>query len=114
MFALASREEGLALVQAQALAIGLPLVCAMNTGGRDLMLSPALANRILVTMPDDAAAFAGALSDAIHLATRPGGLPQLNVEDRALLSWSAYGKRYFDELHRTGSISELAHEQVSS
>ena len=33
---LLSREEGLALVQAQALACGLPLLCSQHTGGSDL------------------------------------------------------------------------------
>jgi glycosyltransferase involved in cell wall biosynthesis len=37
VFCMASIEEGLAYVQAQALASGLPLVCSENTGGRDLL-----------------------------------------------------------------------------
>jgi glycosyltransferase involved in cell wall biosynthesis len=37
VFAIASIEEGLAMVQAQALASGLPLVCTTNTGGEDLL-----------------------------------------------------------------------------
>lgn len=36
-FVIASIEEGLAMVQAQALACGLPLVCTTNTGGEDLL-----------------------------------------------------------------------------
>jgi glycosyltransferase involved in cell wall biosynthesis len=37
VFVLPSVEEGLALVQAQALACGLPLICTTNTGGEDLL-----------------------------------------------------------------------------
>ncbi|MBF0480105.1 MAG: glycosyltransferase family 4 protein [Desulfovibrionaceae bacterium] len=37
VFAIASIEEGLAMVQAQALASGLPLICTTNTGGEDLL-----------------------------------------------------------------------------
>ena len=48
VFALASREEGLALVRLQALASGLPLVCTDRTGGADLSLTPGLASRIRV------------------------------------------------------------------
>ena len=44
VFAIASKEEGLALVQLQALASGLPLVCTDRTGGGDLSLTPGLAS----------------------------------------------------------------------
>jgi starch synthase len=37
VFAIASVEEGLAMVQAQAMACGLPLICTTNTGGEDLL-----------------------------------------------------------------------------
>ncbi|CAK27086.1 Glycosyltransferase [Synechococcus sp. RCC307] len=36
-FVLASVEEGMAMVQMQALACGLPLICTTNTGGEDLL-----------------------------------------------------------------------------
>ncbi|MBR8833971.1 MAG: glycosyltransferase family 4 protein [Stigonema ocellatum SAG 48.90 = DSM 106950] len=38
VFVIGSIEEGLACVQAQALACGLPLICTTNTGGEDLLL----------------------------------------------------------------------------
>jgi starch synthase len=37
VFVIASIEEGMAMVQAQALACGLPLICTTNTGGEDLL-----------------------------------------------------------------------------
>jgi glycosyltransferase involved in cell wall biosynthesis len=37
VFTLLSIEEGLAMVQAQAMACGLPLICTTNTGGEDLI-----------------------------------------------------------------------------
>jgi len=37
VFAICSVEEGLAMVQPQAMACGLPLVCTPNTGGEDLI-----------------------------------------------------------------------------
>jgi len=37
VFCLASVEEGLALVQAQAMACGLPVICTKNTGGEDIV-----------------------------------------------------------------------------
>ena len=36
-FVMASIEEGMAMVQMQALACGLPLICTTNTGGEDLL-----------------------------------------------------------------------------
>lgn len=36
-FVIASVEEGMAMVQMQALACGLPLICTVNTGGQDLL-----------------------------------------------------------------------------
>lgn len=36
IFVLPSREEGLALVQPQAIACGLPVVCSKFTGGKDM------------------------------------------------------------------------------
>jgi glycosyltransferase involved in cell wall biosynthesis len=37
VFAMCSIEEGMAMVQAQAMACGLPLICTTNTGGEDLI-----------------------------------------------------------------------------
>lgn len=37
VFIIASIEEGMAMVQAQAMACGLPLICTTNTGGEDLI-----------------------------------------------------------------------------
>jgi glycosyltransferase involved in cell wall biosynthesis len=37
VFCLASIEEGLAMVQAQAMACGLPVICTTNTGGADIV-----------------------------------------------------------------------------
>ncbi len=99
VFALASREEGLALVQAQALASGLPLVCTDRTGGGDPRLTAALADRISVAPVGDAAALASALSEMLA-RSQIGQIPPLSDSDRATLHWAAYGKRYVEELHK--------------
>lgn len=105
VFALASREEGLALVQAQALASGLPLVCTDRTGGADLGLSPALADRIFVTSPDNVGAFSTALRSALEVALSPTFCPQLHRADLSLLDWLGYGQRYAEELIRFSKTS---------
>jgi len=97
VFALASREEGLALVQVQALASGLPLVCTTRTGGADLRLTSALAQRVAVTPVCDIAALAAALRDMLD-RVRSDRLAPLPDADREALSWSAYGQRYLEEL----------------
>lgn len=97
-FVLASREEGLALVQPQALASGLPIVCTTHTGGGDLALSPELDRRIAVVAPDDADALAQALARALEDGPGRTWTP-LPPADRELLSWTAYGARYRRELH---------------
>ena len=95
VFALASREEGLALVQAQALAVGLPLVCTDRTGGIDLAHSPGLAERISVVPHGNPQALRDALARALRTAET---LAPLLPADRASLSWRAYGERYSAEL----------------
>ena len=95
LFGLASREEGLALVQLQALASGVPLVCTDRTGGADLGLTPALSANIRVVANGDANAFADAIALTLKDAEK---LPSLGALDRQLLSWSGYGERYAREL----------------
>jgi starch synthase len=101
VFALASREDGFGLVLAQALAMGLPLVCTTMTGGIDLAHSPELRKRIRVTEPDDPVAFAAALMEAFASVMKTGGLPPLHETDRAQLSWEAYGRRYAEALSQS-------------
>jgi glycosyltransferase involved in cell wall biosynthesis len=93
---LASREEGLAMVQAQALASGLPLVCTSRTGGADLRLTPHLTRRVSVVPPDDAKALAAALEAALEQRHCRTPLPEA---DRTQLSWTAYAERYQRELY---------------
>ena len=103
VFVLASRQEGLALVLSQALASGLPVVCTTRTGGADLAaLSPELAARISLVPPDDAQALARALARALEDGPGRNRIP-LPEADRNLLSWTAYGARYRQELLATAA-----------
>jgi glycosyltransferase involved in cell wall biosynthesis len=94
---LASREEGLALVLGQALAMGLPTLCTDRTGGVDLGHTEALAQRITVVPHDDASALASAMGEMRDRLAKQD-LPPLAESDRQTLSWAAYGNRYSQEL----------------
>jgi starch synthase len=104
-FALASREEGLALVQAQALASGVPIVCTERTGGADLAYTPALAAHIRVAPHGDVRGLADAIAEMLTVAGEKNGLPAIGVPDRQLLSWRGYGERYARELGEFASTA---------
>lgn len=99
VFAIASRQEGLALVQAQALASGLPLVCTDRTGGADLAHSAALAARIRVVESGIVEPLRQAIADTLDRALSVAGFGPLPAADRELLSWSHYGQRYARNLN---------------
>jgi glycosyltransferase involved in cell wall biosynthesis len=99
LFVMASREEGLALVQAQALACGLPLVCTDRTGGEDLQRMLDDLAWVSVVPSDDAGALAAAIRAMLPRAldsNRDGVLGPA----RQRLGWAAYGARYAQELAR--------------
>lgn len=100
VFVLASRQEGLSLVQAQALACGLPVVCTDRTGGADLqelLDDPAW---VTVVPTDDPAALAAGIRAMLTEATHLQGDRDLMRAGRDRLAWAAYGKRYAEELSR--------------
>jgi glycosyltransferase involved in cell wall biosynthesis len=100
VFALASREEGLALVQPQALACGLRLVCTGRTGGEDLKAFVSDPAVIRVVPPDDPVRLAVALRESLSEAAGETGIrDRLGPVGRTNLSWAAYGRRYSHALH---------------
>jgi alpha-maltose-1-phosphate synthase len=95
VFALASREEGLALVQAQALACGVPVVCTDRTGGEDLRELLGLGDKaVRVVPPEDPEALWAALLEALGPAVCQRGRRDLLGPEAAQLSWQSYGNRY--------------------
>lgn len=108
VFAMASVEEGQALVQAQALACGLPLVCSTNTGGEDFLAlggagTPRADRGIefpsgFVCEAGDARAMANVLRE---LAADPARLEAKRTAAAALaqrdLSWRRYAERNLAE-----------------
>jgi glycosyltransferase involved in cell wall biosynthesis len=94
VFSLASREEGLALVQAQALASGLHLVCTDRTGGEDLRQFLPDPETITVVPSGDSLALKTGLGVALERARLTAGVRDYLGAARGQLSWSAYGQRY--------------------
>ncbi|MFZ9558442.1 MAG: glycosyltransferase family 4 protein [Vulcanococcus sp.] len=104
-FVMASIEEGMAMVQMQALACGLPLICTTNTGGEDLLRLQgsgsverehgveefAAGYLVPIHRPDAIAWCLQALAQTSSLweQKREAALALARSE----LSWSAYGKR---------------------
>lgn len=103
IFVLASRQEGLALVQAQALASGLPLVCTDRTGGEDLQRDLGDPGWVSVVPADDADALAAGIRVMLPRAMSLTGERRLLRAGRDTLAWAAYGRRYADELARVVS-----------
>ena len=104
-FVMASIEEGMAMVQMQALACGLPLICTSNTGGEDLLR---LQTSEPILGPDGIQQFPAGYLLPIHrpdaiawclrqLASTPGLWEQKRMAALELaknrLSWRAYGER---------------------
>jgi alpha-maltose-1-phosphate synthase len=96
-FVLASREDGFGVVLTQALASGLPVICTDRTGGADLAHTPALARRIKVVPSDDLAALVAAISE-LRGRLETECFPPLTDADRETLSWTAYGRRYGEQI----------------
>src|SRR5262249_41758975 len=108
VFVLASREEGLALVQAQALASGVPVVCTTRTGGVDLRDLLGCGDAVTEVPPDSPGQLAAAIIrafDRIGAASLRG--PREVTSDLNSLSWRAYGERY-DRLLRNVVASRSA------
>ena len=111
-FVMASIEEGMAMVQMQALACGLPLICTTNTGGEDLLRMQGVAP---VDGPMNVKRFPAGFVVPVHcpaaIAWCLQQLPGLWEQQRRAalklaksnLSWAAYGQRaiaLYEELLR--------------
>lgn len=97
---LASREEGLSYVQAQALACGLPVVCTEKTGGRDLKDLLDGSRWVYVVPDEDLDAFGCAIQTALDESATPAGVRDRLGQLRPRLSFKAYAVRYSIEIQR--------------
>jgi glycosyltransferase involved in cell wall biosynthesis len=89
---LPSIEEGLALVQAQALACGCPVIASTNTGGSDLFTDGVEGFEIPIRSPE-------AITDRlVQLADQPKLQQQMSTAAlervKSIGGWDDYGRKY--------------------
>jgi glycosyltransferase involved in cell wall biosynthesis len=98
IFVQPSRQEGLSLVQAQALSCGLPLVCTDRTGGEDLREFLDDPSWVTVVPAGDVAALRHGIEQAFVKSRTQSGLRDILGSQRGQFSWRAYGERYNQKL----------------
>lgn len=100
VFLMPSRDEGLSLVQPQALACGLPLVCSKFSGGRDLK-SSLIDEKYILEMEDYTVnCLINKISDGLSLSFMQGTEKRKIMNSEDTLSYTAYGNRYNNFLTR--------------
>ena len=96
-----SREEGLAMVQVQALACGLPLVCSKNSGGEDLNNYTMSKDWIIVMESLTEESLEIAIDQALILANKQNKIRKtMDEEGYRNISWNGYGVRYNEFLKK--------------
>ncbi|MDP4287616.1 MAG: glycosyltransferase [Bacteroidota bacterium] len=94
VFCLPSIQEGLALVIAEAMACGLPVIATENTGGREFIED---GRSGLIVPPSDSQAIAASVRSLIDDPARSSHIGQAAAEASNLFGWDAYG----DAIERT-------------
>lgn len=111
VFVLASIEEGMAMVQCQAMACGLPLICTTNTGGTDLIGAEGEAGYVVPIRDVEA------LKTRIrHLYDNPVLAQTMGTRAKARVtvgfSWKNYGDRYAANIRRILAERSAARQEV--
>lgn len=94
VFVLPSLSEGLAMVQAQAIVCGLPVVCSANSGGSDLGIFISHPENIIVMADYSIETLHHCVEEALTIAQKQSGVRDYAGDVASKLSWVAYGKRY--------------------
>lgn len=101
IFVLCSRQEGMALVQMQALACGLPIVCSMHTGGRDIAEITGMKDWVFEMKEYTVSSLKKEIQKALNFAA----ICNTHTLELNNLSWEAYGRRYSDFLREIENFS---------
>lgn len=89
-----SRQDGLAMVQCQAIACGLPVVCSKNSGGKDLKFFLTEKKWLIEIEQLTVEFIEEKINKALNLSGKQLGLRSYAVNSANEFSWSSYGKRY--------------------
>lgn len=96
---LPSREEGLAMVQAQAIACNLPLIGSKDSGAEDLKKMVSHPEYITILSDYSANALISAINETMK---KYNSMKELSYAGNMInnLTWEAYGKRYADFINK--------------
>lgn len=101
IFILPSREEGLAMVQLQAVACNLPLVCSEHSGGEDIKkILENTESIFVINDPLSVSSVENAIEDALRFEQENANKEHYDMDKLGLLTWKAYGKRYGQFLNK--------------
>lgn len=99
VFVIMSIEEGLALVQPQAMACGLPLICTTNTGGEDLITNDGEEGFVINIRDTEALK-----EKLLYLYQNPEVCYEMGQKAKLKVSegftWDDYGNRYVEILNK--------------
>lgn len=99
IFILPSREEGLAMVQAQAIACNLPLIGSKDSGAEDLQKMVSFPQYITIIKDYTVASLLSAMEKSMYNYQSLHG--KIYAGDAIKnLTWEAYGKRYAEFLYK--------------
>lgn len=93
IFVLPSREEGLALVQAQAMSCGLPIVCSRKSGGIDLRKYTVSDDWIIELNELTVTCLIQGIEKALQMSATQTGKRNYTKKE-VTNSWEDYGERY--------------------
>ena len=99
VFVFPSRQEGLAMVQAQAIACNLPLVGSSDSGAEDLMKMVENPEYITIIKDFTSSSLLKAIHDSLNKQKEIGNL-FFAGSAISNLTWEAYGKRYKEFLNK--------------
>ncbi|MBS5528123.1 MAG: glycosyltransferase family 4 protein [Prevotella sp.] len=98
VFLLPSREEGLAMVQAQAIACNLPMVGSPDSGAEDLKQMVANSNCIIIIKEYTAESITKGIKEALRQYENLQGYYAGDAIRK--LTWEAYGNRYAEFINK--------------